>query len=358
MKIIVWSLTVSLALGLCSPRGLSHDALAAEIVTNTSTTQNPSGTVNTPTVITGNPTQTQAQQNTEKENTDGANQASSLGTMAIAAGAAMMAAGAAMMANPPTAPAGAALMAAGAAMLLSGMQAMQAAGKMANNANKAGYNTNTMQDLTKSTPGMGSTGTVKIDPSLARDPKAAQIFDDLKQKTGLSAEDLANGLNSGKSIGDLLAAKTGVSADKLDGMVAGATPLSSADAMSKLGLSAEDLAAMAKNNSMGEDGNAYAQGAGSGSGRSTASNPLDGMFGAGKDSGASVAGGVGLDGKLSPDVQAALDKNGITSRTIFQMVTTQYKKKTPMMFGVQQKTSPVVGSDSPFANLKGTGLDI
>lgn len=358
MKIIIWSLTVSLALGLCSPPGLNQDAFAADIVTNTSTTQNPSGTVNSPTVVV--PTQTQAQENTQKENTDGANQASSLGTMAIAAGAAMMAAGAAMMANPPTAPAGAALMAAGAAMLLSGMQAMQAAGKMAKNANKAGYNANTMQDLTKSTPGMGNTGSVKIDPSLARDPKAAQIFDDLKQKTGLTAEDLANGLNNGKSIGDLLAGKTGVSADKLDGMVASATPLSSADAMSKLGLSAEDLAAMAKNNSMGEDANAYAQGAGSGSGsgRSTASNPLDGMFGAGKDGGAAVVGGIGLDGKLSPEVQAALDKNGITSRTIFEMVTTQYKKKTPMMFGIQQKTSPVGGGDSPFTNLKGTGLDI
>jgi hypothetical protein len=71
MKIIVWSLTLSMALGLTPPSFRFQEA-RAEVVTNTVNTQNPSGQVNTPTVITG-PNQTQAQQNTQKENNDGAN---------------------------------------------------------------------------------------------------------------------------------------------------------------------------------------------------------------------------------------------------------------------------------------------
>lgn len=356
MKILIWSLVLSMSLGLWSPPFASRYVEAQ--ATETVTVGNQTGTT-TPTIVQPPPTQNQAQQNTERENEQGSNQSSMLGMMAIAAGTAMMAAGAAMMANPPTAAAGAALMAAGAAMLAAGMMGMAAAGQMANNAGKAGYNSGTMSNISQ-TPvsGVGKTnpGIIKIDPSLMRDPKAAQIFDDLKNKTGLSAEDLAAGLNDGKSIGEMLAKKTGVSAEKIDGMIANATPMSGAEAMSKLGLTPEELAAMAKNGSLGDDANSYAQ-AGGGDRKTASANSFDGMFAKNDTTGASVAGGVGLDGKLSPEVQAALDKEGITSRTIFDMVSTQYKRKTPMMFGVQQKAMPT-GDKNPFADLKGNGIDI
>ena len=60
--------------------------------------------------------------------------------------------------------------------------------------------------------------------------------------------------------------------------------------------------------------------------------------------------------KMSPEIQAALDKKGITNRSIFEMIHAQYKKKTLQMLGVQQKK---IGSEAnPFNSLEGDKLEL
>ena len=337
--------------------------------------------------------QQNTQDDTKKTNDQGSQQSSMLGMLAIAGGMAMIAAGTAMMAspNPGTKAAGMALIAAGAALLMAGMQAMAAAGEMAQDAGTAGYNTGNMGGI--SGLGVTSTGTntsvrvgtatsstvnnkpnatgVKIDPSLLRTGKSSLILDDFEGKTGIGRDELAQSLMDGKTPAEIMAGNKrfgGQSADAMSSMLSNAAasngPMSTSDAMDKLGLSAEDLAALGKNTGMSATGeeNTYGSGAGGGSGASrkpdsTTPTSFDGMFGGPKAdlAGAGVVGG--LDGmKLSPEVQAALDRNGITGNTIFHMVRSQYKKKTPMMFGVPQAVKPGAGAgDNPFGNLGNGG---
>lgn len=314
-------------------------------------------TIQSPTIV--NPqTQAKSQNDAKNENDDGSQQSSMLGMMAIAAGTAMMATGAAMMSSPPSASAGAALMAAGAALLAAGMAGMAAAAQMAKNAGTAGGYQNNLETITTSPVGGKDTpGKIKIDPSLLRDPKAEAIFSDLKNKTGLSVEDLAKGLNDGKSIGEMIAKKGGVSADKINAAIANASPLGSQEAMEKLGLTPEELAAMAKNASQGED--SYAQtGASDRKPASAANTNYDALFGAGSKDQTGAGTFASLDGtKVSQEVQEALDRKGLTGKSIFEMVHTQYKRKTPMMFGVQEGKSKSL-TENPFANLKSGGLEI
>lgn len=60
--------------------------------------------------------------------------------------------------------------------------------------------------------------------------------------------------------------------------------------------------------------------------------------------------------KISSEIQAALDKNGITGRSIFEMVHQQYTKKTPLMFGVQKEKNGT--SANPYLNLGGEKIEI
>ena len=113
----------------------------------------------------------------------------------------------------------------------------------------------------------------------------------------------------------------------MDKALANNAPLSGQDVMNKLGLTNEDLGA-------------YGAGGGERKTAAASATDFDSLFGKNNlDAAAAAAGmadGAGKDG-LSKDVQDALDRNGITSRTIFQMVHAQYAKKMPMMFGVKKE---------------------
>lgn len=294
--------------------------------------------------------QDNTQEDTKDLNDKGANKSTMLGMAAIAAGMAMVAAGMSMLPNPPTAAAGAALIAAGMALIAAGMAALAAAKKMNNNANKANTNAFKMDNLTPSVStitsdpaidkidlGKGSTSGIKIDPALLRTGKMDAIFTDMELKTGLSRDDFANGMRDGMTPLDMLAGSpsmqgtVGGNADSLqkmmDSSTANGVPEGS-EMMSQLGLNEGDLGGYEIKNAGGAP-------------RGPAAASVDSFFptsaaGSGASGGQPVAGANGGLG-LSPDVQAALDKNGITGRTIFEMVRSQYVKKTPLMFGVTEK---------------------
>lgn len=363
MKFGIWTLLWSFFLWSVNVHSWAPHAHAAGTTLNG--TQAGSGTVSTPKVTTVPQTQKNAENQTKDLNKQGQNQSNSVGMAAIAAGMAMIAAGIVLMSNPPTIPPGVALVAAGTALVMSGMKALAAAKKMGNNANTANNLGTNLGNLGQSTlKGVKLDDTtdpgIKIDPSLLRNEKVKSKLDDLEKKTGIKGEDLLKGLEDGKNPADILAAtgKFG-SADKIQGLMdkfgADQAPLSGQEMKDKLGLTDEDVA------SMGGDSNVYAGGGAPGGGKKTdsAAGDLAALLGGGASGAGDGSGTVGglPNGQLSDEVQAALDKNGITGRTIFEMVRSQYKKKTPMMFGVaQKKVSP--NGDNPFANLSGGGLEL
>ncbi|MGZ3693288.1 MAG: hypothetical protein ACXWQO_03730 [Bdellovibrionota bacterium] len=372
MKLTMWTLITALVLWTSAADVWVPDAMALSVgdttIGDTSTDTKtmvsimPSVT-NTATATTV--TQLQHQNDADNLNKQGDDSSTSLGLAAIAAGMAMVAAGMAMMASPPTAAAGAALVAAGMMLIAAGMAALAAASNMNKNANKAGQYANNLGP----TPGVssatntsigsgdltnnGSGNPIKIDPSLARKGKVAEIMKDFESKTGMSGDDLVNGLNNGVSPMGILAnsSKVGKSEADLQKMMDKATannaPLSAADVMGKLGLSTEDLA---------KEG---AYGAGGGERTTASASPMadfDTLFGKNNADAAAAASAVPIAGTLSPDVQAALDRNGITSRTIFEMVHTTYQRKMPLMFGVKREQ---IHGVRPLYDLKGTtALDL
>ena len=115
--------------------------------------------------------------------------------------------------------------------------------------------------------------------------------------------------------------------------------------MDKLGLSPGDLAQSAS--TAGDPNRGLAS-------NNSAVN-IDSLF-PGRSDPSGASSGDPNNMKLSPEVQAALDKNGITGRTIFQMVHSQYVKKTPLMFGVQQKIDG--SSTNPFSALNGDKVEL
>ncbi len=319
-----------------------------------------------------NPNQTQAQDNTKDLNKDGADQATALGLAAIAAGMAMVATGMALMANPPTAAAGAALVAAGMALIAAGMAALAAAAEMQKNEQQAANNatnmncvasdpqcnyksvistdsssstyTSTLGDVQKIDLGNGNTSGIKIDPALLRTGKLDTIMGDMEQKTGLSRDDLLNGNNPLSTLAGSPAMKgtPGSSADSLqkmmdDTLAKGNIP-NGQEVMDKLGLEAADL-----------------KGGGASRGLASAAPNIDSLF-PNKEGPGGPAGGNG-DLKLSSELQAALDKNGITGRSIFEMVHSQYVRKTPLMFGVQQSKSIGADTNNPYTGLGGEKVD-
>lgn len=315
------------------------------------------------TPTTQNADQENTQKDTEDMNDKSGNQSSMLGMMAIAAGAAMVAAGMAMV--PPNI----GLIMAGIALIMAGLAALAAAAAMGKNENKAKVNDGRMSAISggptpvpgsKFGKGTGASG-IKIDPSLTRTGKANSIFDDFEKKTGISRDTLAAGLMEGKNPAEILGGqgKMGMSASQMQSMMdkaaADGTGLGADDVMNKLGLTPEDMEMYGKNTGMGE-GLEMPNGGGAGRGPTAASsNNFDSMFGApkGPEGGPAYLGGAGLN--LSPDVQAALDKAGITDRSLFEMVNQTYRKKTPMMFGVQPSTPNSISESNPFSNLGGGG---
>jgi len=313
--------------------------------------------------------QRNTQDDTRDMNKDGAGQSSALGMAAIAAGMALVAAGMALL-PPPTTPAGIAMIMAGMMLIMAGMAALAAAGKMDNNANKANTNGLGMDNLASTYKSgiSGITGTdtntsasdlgpdgnsalgqnngtgIKIDPALLRTGKMNDIMSDMEKKTGLNRDDFAKALASGAdplamlSSSPALAGKPNASQENLQKMMDDAKskndPLTAQEVMDKLGMTKDDLVVNP----------------GGGGTRNVASTPnIDSMFPGGDNRPAGPSADAGSGGmKLSSELQAALDKNGITGRNIFEMVHSQYVKKTPSMFGVQQKKDNT--AVNPFAN--------
>jgi hypothetical protein len=342
MKFIAWTLVFTTAVYAVSLQRFTLPAHAAET------------TVGAPTSNNGNNNQENTQEDTEDLNDAGAAKSNMLGMAAIAAGSAMVAAG---MACQPAPCAG--LIAAGMALIAAGMLGLAAASQMNQNANRAGYNAGKMSGLSTShlpsTNGMGSSasGAISIDPNLTRSGKVDAIFEDFENKTGVSREDLINGLSNGEPLESVLAkgGKMGASEAELAKMMADAQAgeaMSGTEVMEKLGLEEKDLG--------GEGENVYAGGGAARGPASAATTPdLSAFFQKPGEEGPSVLGGTGL--KLSEEVQDALDRSGITDRTIFQMVHIQYKKKTPMLFGVSERR-PSSFSENPLGDLGDTNLEL
>lgn len=325
-----------------------------------------------------NTNQDNTQEDTKDLNDKGADKSSALGMAAIAAGMAMVAAGMALLSSPPTVPAGMALIAAGMALIAAGMAALAAASKMNNNANKAGGNAIKMDNLTdpyKSTIstdtgknadgssklpevkkvdlGDGNTSGIKIDPALLRNGKLDGIFGDMEKNTGLNRDELANGLANGGNPLSMLANSPALKGKSIgsegnlnkmmdDTMSKGNLP-GAEDMMNQLGLTEGDLAS---------------NGGGSRGPAAPSTPNIDSLFPTSAVEKPSSGNGVSSTLRVSPEVQAALDKNGITGRTIFEMVHNQYVKKTPLMFGVQER-KPDGTKDNPYSGLNGGGkLDL
>jgi hypothetical protein len=319
--------------------------------------------------------QKNTQDDNKNNNNNGADQSSMLGMAAIAAGMAMVAAGMALLPNPPTTPIGVALIAAGMALIAAGMAALAAASQMNKNADKSGVNGQNLDNLnpyasTISAPSGTDAGTntsslgapaanslgngtgtgIKIDPALTRAGKLDTIFSDMEKKTGLNRDDMLNQIGSGANPLDVLsnspalAGKPSSSSANLqkmmDDTLAKGVP-NGQEVMDKLGLTSADLPG-------GSGGGASAN-------RDLASANIDNLFPGAPDK-VTPSGGDTSNMKLSSEVQAALDKNGITGRTIFEMVHTQYIKKTPLMFGVQKLKDGT--APNPYTNLNGEKVDI
>lgn len=367
MKLGIWTLIVALVLWTSSADICVEDALAAGVsvgdvnIGSTSTKTDANKFTSTmPTPPAPTVTQLQHQNDANKLNQQGDNSSTSLGLAAIAAGMAMMAAGAAMMASPPTVAPGMALMAAGIALMMAGMAALAAASNMRKNGQQAGGYANNLGPTAESVKSIGpgnlsneSNGSsIKIDPALARNGgKIGEILNDFENKTGLSRDDLINGLNAGKSPAEILAgsSKIGKSESELQKMIdstmANTNPLTGEEVMDRLGLNAQDLAGEGAYSASGGDRKINS------AAPATDFDSLFGKPGAGDTGGGVALGGGTKDGSISPEVQAALDRNGISSRSIFEMVRAQYHKKTPLMFGVKREQ---VDAPRPIFDLKGT----
>ena len=260
------------------------------------------------------PTQQAAQQNTQNKNNDGKNQSNAAGMAAIAAGAAMVAAGMA------TVPPNVGLIMAGIALIAAGMAALAAASKMGQNEDTAAGQNKDMSNI--STPPVdplnnGKNGDIKIDPSLLRDGPSDQAFAALENKTGMSREDFVKGLANGQSVGSLIAnsPKKPMSEGQFNSMLDGATPMDQKEALDRMGLSDRF-----KND---ENVMNIAGAGGSSTSRAPNSNQpsLDDLFGRkNTDDGKNVGDLKMPQTSVGKEVQAALDKNGISTRSLFAMV--------------------------------------
>lgn len=230
---------------------------------------------------------------------------------------------------------------AGGMMLVQGLMGMQGAKEAKGNANAAGTNASMLGSL--NTSGIsGSTvkdDEIKIDPSLLRKGKANSVMSDFENKFGINRDDFASAVGSGVDPRQLLmnAPKNAISAAALNNAVSEASKLSpdqQAELMAKAGVG--DL-----QKEMMEE---YEIPVGAGGGRSLAGSgsdtelaPLPDLLGQNPEQQANAGFG---DLQLSPEVQAALEKqalldqtNGNTNITIFQMVKNKYKEKYGMIYG-------------------------
>jgi hypothetical protein len=396
MKVGLWTLIVALTVWtITAPVGGSlafadvttvSQTTTSSIQTNVSISSSVNNTVNTSINVAPGPTnQLAAQQQNQGNNQNGADQSQGMGMAAIGAGMAMVAAGMAMMSNPQTQAMGMAMVMAGMALIAAGMAAMQAADKMNNNANQSGQNagnlsnltglaataptpdsTNTSTDTGGGTTGgtsLGSNGGqssgIKIDPALTRTGKIDAIMAKMETQTGIPRDAFVDALNSGVNPLDMLAhapklaGNPNATPDKLNSAFNNAKAnglLSANDMMDQIGLSPGDIP------SSGEGAYEVAGGASRAPASTNTAAGFDNFFGKQEDVNAGALGDP-TKGKISPDVQALLDYKGLSGRTIFDMVRSQYRKKTPQMYGVEKKRGLNSG-DNPFSGIGGKRFDL
>lgn len=299
-------------------------------------------------VPSGNRTgQTGAQQNTQQAAGDGSQKAGLAGMMSIAGGGMMIQQG---MATSPTP--NYALIAMGVLTMLQGMQGMEGSKKLGQMANQAGLRGADMGSVSASTT-FGTeldkgNAAFSIDSSAIKGSKAGALFDQFEAKTGLSPEDLANGLNNGASMKDLLK-RLGASESEVNKALSMNPDAEAANMLDKLGMTDADLAKLA---GVGEN---MAGGAGGGGGgfksktKSGSDSALDDLFAKKDEANGPGAGGSVADSMgLSADVEQALGRAGLTDKSIFQMVHSRYRARTPGMFGVDQKKT--IDVNDPFSN--------
>lgn len=296
-------------------------------------------------VPSGNRTgQTGAQQNTQQAAGDGSQKAGLAGMMSIAGGGMMIQQG--MSTYPPNA----ALIAMGALTMLQGFQGMEGSKKLGQMANQAGIRGADMGSVSASTT-FGTeldkgNAAFSIDSSAIKGSKAGALFDQFEAKTGLSPEDLANGLNNGASMKDLLK-RLGASESDVNKALSSNPDAEAANILDKLGMTDAELAKLAgvgENMAGGSGGGGFKSKSKSGS-----DSALDDLFAKkdeanGPGAGGSIADSVGL----SADVEQALGRAGLTDKSIFQMVHSRYRARTPGMFGVDQKKT--IDVNDPFSN--------
>jgi hypothetical protein len=284
--------------------------------------------------------QNSAQQNAAKSKQGGADMTKIMGIAQGAIGAYMIKIGiAANAADQVSHSAGNMEILMGGMMLLQAAMSLQASKEMQTDANLG----NTYKDDLKSgiTPITGTDrpggGTIGIDPVALRSGPVGAVMDKIETASGLSRDDIAKALEAGIPPADIFKnSKLGVSGSDInkamsDGQSMMASNPGAIDALNKkYGLDG-------LTGSSSSTGSSYAEAAGGGSKSASASSGsnlddfLNGLKP--KDDGLGVASlGTGLD-KLSPEVKASLAKNGITDKSLFQMVTTQYKKNMPMILG-------------------------
>ncbi|NUM88647.1 MAG: hypothetical protein HUU37_05545 [Bdellovibrionales bacterium] len=283
-----------------------------------------------------------AQQNTQQAAGQGSQEAASAGMAAMAMGTMMMAAG--MASTPPNT----GLIAAGAMTLMQGMQGMDGSEKLGQMANMAGFRRDDLGSVNSSTT-FGTdmdknAPTFSVDASALKASKASSLFDSLQEKTGLTAEDLLNGYKNGATAADFMK-RAGLDPAVVNKALADNPNATAVDPLEKLGMTPEELAKLLKSSeTVATGGGGFKSKAKSGSDSS-----LDDLFAKkddaqGPGAGGSIANSMGL----SPDVEMALNRAGLTEKSIFQMVTARYRARTPGMFGVDGKKP--INIDDPFSN--------
>ncbi len=294
------------------------------------------------TAPTQNGNQTTAQQDAQKKSNDGSNTATITSLLTMAMGGMMIKEGTASCPSCNTM-----MIMMGSMMILQGMQGMQGAKALANSGAAQGANAGTMNgnDTAKmaDTNGPGK-ASFSIDPSLLREGQLGSALDKVEKNLGIPRDTFANQAMNANSAGDLESmikggkGVGGISDKKLDDIFSAAAeklaanPNATKDALAKAGI---DL------NSYGSGGGVAV--ASKSSARDTSFDDL--LKGMNKDDpNAQGTGGILLNGEVSSDVQAALNKNGISDKSIFEMVRTQYKKQTPVLFGMDKK--PASESDA------------
>lgn len=281
--------------------------------------------------------QNTAQQKAADTKEKGADMTKIMGIAQGALGAVLIAHG--MHSAPPNAME----IAMGGMMLLQAALSLKASKEMATDAAIG----NTYKDNLNSgiTPITGSTGgnnggSIGLTPDDLKGGSVGMVMDQFEKASGISRDDFANALASGQSPEDALRnSGMGVSDAAMQKALAdGKNMLSSNPGMVAALQDKYGLSDLASQTGASTGAGTYADAAGGGSAKgsgSLANTNLDDFLNGlkNKDDGKGVGSlGTGMD-KLSPEVKASLAKNGITDKSLFQMITTQYQKNMPMIFG-------------------------